>query len=52
MGRKKLNRNNEELINERRERQLRYYHRNKERINAARLKRYYESKQWNLQDSK
>ena len=38
-----------ELVEERRKRQLRYYHRNKERLNQERLNRYY--KQRNLLDS-
>ena len=44
MGRKKLNRPESELIEERKARQLRYYNRNKDRLNAKRLENYYRSK--------
>ena len=43
MGRKKLNRPEEELIKERKARQKLYYERHKERINAKTMKRYYEN---------
>lgn len=43
MGRKKLNRPETELIAERRECQIRYYQRNKNSINAKRMKKYYEN---------
>ena len=44
MGRKKLNRPESELIEERRARQMRYYNRNKDRLNTKRLERYYRFK--------
>jgi len=43
MGRKKLNRPQDELDQERRERQMRYYWRNKERLNKKRLEYYYKT---------
>ncbi len=44
MGRKKLNRTEEELREQNRKRGLRFYNRNKERLNAERLERYYRCK--------
>jgi hypothetical protein len=44
MGRKKLNRTAEELREQWRKRRSRFYERNKERLNAERLERYYKSK--------
>jgi hypothetical protein len=43
MGRKKLNRPQDELDQERRDRQMRYYGRNKERLNKKRLEYYYKT---------
>jgi len=43
MGRKKLNRPEEELIAERRARQLKYYYANKPKISEKRMKKYYEN---------
>lgn len=44
MGRKKLHRPIEELIAERRERQMRYYERNKEEFKQKCLERYHKNK--------
>lgn len=44
MGRKKLNRPESELIEERRARQMRYYNRNKDKCRKSALERYYRSK--------
>jgi hypothetical protein len=44
MGRKQLYKTESEQLQARRERQLRYYERNKERLNKQRLEKYYRSK--------
>jgi hypothetical protein len=44
MGRKKLNRTKEYLAEDNRQRQRRYYEKNKDKLNAQRMERYYKSK--------
>lgn len=44
MGRKKLNRTKEDLAEDNRRRQREYYKRNKDKLNAQRMERYYKSK--------
>jgi hypothetical protein len=44
MGRRKLNRTKEELAEDNRQRQKRYYEKNKVKLNAQRMERYYKSK--------
>jgi hypothetical protein len=52
MGRKKLNRTKEELDELNRIRLRRYYERHKDEVKQRNLKRYFESKERNLQDNK
>ncbi len=44
MGRKKLHRSKEELAEENRTRQRKFYAKNKDRLNAGRMDRYYQKK--------
>jgi hypothetical protein len=44
MGRKKLNRTPEQLQEQKRARDKRYYERHKDKLNAKRLEKYYRSK--------
>lgn len=50
MGRKKLNRNKDEIRNQWKIRSNRYYQKHKEKIKKRNLKKYYENK-WNIQNS-
>ena len=43
MGRKKLHRSKEELAEDNRRRQRKFYEKNKDKLNAARMERYYAS---------
>lgn len=53
MGRKKLNRTREELLEQQRVRAKRYYEKHKQRLNKNSLQRYYKQKnKWNLQNNK
>ena len=49
MGRKKLHRTKEELAEDNRVRQRKYYEKHKDRLNAERMKRYYEKR--NIQNN-
>lgn len=44
MGRKKLNRTPDELQEQKRARDKRYYEKHKDKLNAKRLEKYYRSK--------
>jgi hypothetical protein len=44
MGRKKLNRTKEELLGQHKERQRRYYYKNREEINKLRMQKYWKDK--------
>jgi hypothetical protein len=53
MGRKKLNRPIEELVGERKERQMRYYYKHRDEIKQKNLDRYHKSKETrDIQDIK
>tara|TARA_Y100000310_G_scaffold44447_1_gene41502 strand:+ start:123 stop:272 length:150 start_codon:yes stop_codon:yes gene_type:complete len=49
MGRKKLHRSKEELAEENRQRQRKFYWKNKDKLNAARMERYYKERRKNEQ---
>jgi hypothetical protein len=44
MGRKKLHRTKDELLEQQRQRSKRFYERNKKRLNDERMERYWKSK--------
>lgn len=51
MGRKKLNRTKDELLEQQRNRAKRYYQRHKQRLNEKSMQKYWENKR-DLQNSK
>ena len=52
MGRKKLNRTPEELREQKRIRDQRYYERHKDKLNANKMSKYYANKKRDIQDIK
>jgi membrane protein involved in colicin uptake len=50
MGRKKLNRTKEELLEQQRQRSKRHYQRHKQRLNEQSMQRYWQNNR-NIQDS-